>query len=159
MKKLNRRLYYLNEYAVNFLIRKNELINKQELLSKLVDKVRNVKSIAEYNYLLKISQKPFVQQGISMKGYPVGIQPILSEEGFHIVEFALENGDIVSHPFALADGLNENFNQLLHVMNVSEENFLTDIFVKECLLYVSTSSCGNEVGYYLHNIEALEGHC
>lgn len=128
----------------------------------LVNGMQDVKSIAEYDYLRSVSQRTFQRTADStsfwMEGYPLEITPIRSTENFHQIEWSLENGDFLTHPFALSDGLDENYQKFLSVIRVAPFGkwVPTDILVKKCGLLVTSKIEGDEVSYYLHDICSVE---
>lgn len=128
----------------------------------LVEDMRDVKSIEEYDYLCSASQRTFKRTSDStsfwIEGHPLGITPIRSTEKFHLIEWSLENGDFLSYPFALTDGLDENYQKFLSVIGVMRFGrwVPTDILVKRCGLLVTARLEGDEVSYYLHDVCSIE---
>lgn len=127
----------------------------------LVEKMRDVKNIEEYKYLLTVSQrefKPSYSNSYWIEGYPLGICPIRSKENINLIEWSLENGDFFSHPFALGDTVNRNYEKLLSILGVYsvEGRVPTDILVKKCGLLVTMEMTGGEFAYYLHDICTME---
>lgn len=123
-----------------------------------IGEVRNVKNIQEYAFLRSVSQRKFKNTKNSkqfwLEGYAIGISPISSTGNFHLIEFSLENGKFLSFPFALAKGLDENYQKFLSVIKVNAFGKMVpvEVLVKKLGLLVSAQYVDDEMSYYLHDI-------
>lgn len=151
-------------YAQNQLLRmihNNERIDSDYCKANdLVEKKREVKNEQEYHYLTTVSMQPFhasTIHGYWLEGYPLSVTPIESEEQFLLIQFSMENGDFVSHPFALTWGMDANYQKLLSALGLEAvDKELSNIFVKKCSLLVSAKWEGGERTYFLHDVESPE---
>ena len=122
---------------------------------------RDLKNQQEYQYLMKTSKQLFcrnnVLEGSWNKGYIIEIIPIRSKEDFFILKFLMEDGNVVSFPFALAPGLDRNLQTFFAVLQVElvDDVIPSELFFQELLLFVSSKREGNELSYYLHDVEKL----
>jgi hypothetical protein len=128
----------------------------------IIDKVRNVKNLIEYNYLLIESQRKLKRiknvNQFWIEGYALNIAPIRSKENFNLIEFSLENGDFLTIPFALENGMDENYQKFLSAIKVHPLGKMVpvEILVKPFGLLVTSQLVGGEMSYYLHDICTLE---
>ncbi|MCG1027618.1 hypothetical protein J5S49_04890 [Virgibacillus halodenitrificans] len=133
--------------------------NKKTSFSKLEsmkDEMRGVSEQGKYNYLAAISQysfQPITIQGYWFEGYPLSITPIHREDSIYLIEFSLENGDFVLHPFAAKSG-DRKYQKLLSVLGVetTEGVVPTSILVKKCKLLISSKLKDGVFTYFLHDV-------
>lgn len=124
----------------------------------LIDRPQVIEDDQVYESLVRKSQQSFFltfsEEYHWLEGYPIGITPIKGKEQIYLIEFSLENGHFLLHPFALAKGLDLNYQQLLLALGGVhvDEHSIGNILMKKCIVSVSSKVENGESSYVLHEV-------